>query len=37
MVAFNNEIVIIGDGMHETGHIAGDKLQKFDEIKNYSD
>lgn len=30
MVAFNNEIVIIGDGMHETGHLAGDNLFKYE-------
>lgn len=37
MVVFNNEVVIIGDGMNETGHIAGDNLNKYDEIKQYSD
>lgn len=35
MVTFNNEVVIIGDGLNpESTVIAGDKLYKFDEIYN---
>jgi hypothetical protein len=32
MVVFNNEVVIVGDGMNEIGHIAGDNLYKYDQI-----
>jgi len=32
MVSFNDEVILIGDGVGETEVIAGDRLDKYDEI-----
>ena len=32
IVTFNNDVVMIGDGMQDPAFIAGDRLYKFDVI-----